>query len=130
MARTYINPGTISSPGGRYTHVVRSGNMLFISGQVSVDAAGNVVGAGDIEAQARQVYKNLEFALKAAGGSLSDIVKVTTYLTTRDSAAGIGKVRQEVWKNDPPASTLLIISGLANPAFLIEIDAIAVLSDR
>ncbi len=130
MPRTYLNPSTLASSTVRYSHVGRSGNTLYISGQVAADQAGNLVGANDIEAQSRQVYRNLEAALASAGGGLADIGKTTSYLTSRDSFQTWSKVRQEIWKGNPPASTLLIVAGLANPGYMVEVDAIAVLGDR
>ncbi len=130
MARQYINPETLSSTSGRYTQVIKSGNMVFIAGQVSTDAAGKVIGEGDVKAQARQVYKNLEAALKSVGGSLADVVKTTTYLTKAENFPIWSPIRAEIWTSTPPTSTLIIVSGLALPAFLIEVEAIAILGDR
>lgn len=130
MARQYLNPETLSSTSGRYTQVVKSGNMIFVAGQVSSDAAGKVVGENDVKAQARQVYKNLEAALKSVGGSLSDVVKTTTYLTRAENFPVWSPVRAEIWPANPPTSTLVIVSALASPAFLIEVETIAIIGDR
>ena len=79
MTRDFLNPAGLSSPVG-YTHIVTatSGKQLFISGQVALDAEGRLVGRGDLSAQTRQVCENLKTALAAAGGSLADIVKITS----------------------------------------------------
>lgn len=130
MARQYLNPETLSSTNGRYTQVIKSGNMVFISGQIATDAAGKVVGENDVKMQARQVYKNLEAALKSVGGSLTDVVKTTTYLTKHENFAVWSPIRAEIWPANPPTSTLLIVSALAAPAFLIEVEAIAIIGDR
>src|SRR5262249_27853328 len=106
MARQYINPETLSSTGGRYTQVVKSGNMVFVAGQVSTDSAGKTIGEGDVKAQARQVYKNLEAALKSVGGSLSDVIKTTTYLTKAENFPIWSPIRAEIWPSNPPTSTL------------------------
>lgn len=130
MARQYLNPDTLSPTRGRYTQVIKSGNMIFVAGQVSSDAAGKVVGENDVKAQARQVYKNLEAALKSVGGSFSDVVKTTTYLTKQENFQVWSPIRAEIWPTNPPTSTLLIVSGLATPAYLIEVEAIAIIGDR
>ncbi len=130
MVRQYLNPETLSSTSGRYTQVVKSGNMVFIAGQIASDPTGKVVGENDVKAQARQVYKNLEAALKSVGGSLSDVVKTTTYLTKAENFPIWSPIRAEIWPSNPPTSRLLIVSALAAPAFLIEVEAIAIIGDR
>jgi enamine deaminase RidA (YjgF/YER057c/UK114 family) len=86
-----------------------------------------VVGKGDIKAQTTQVFANLKAVLEAAGGSLDDLVMTTTYITDRANREGYNEVRREQYKKDPPTSTLVIISGLAHPDYLIEIAGIAVI---
>ena len=81
MTARYVNPPTVSTPTG-YSHaVVKTGTPVFIAGQVAADPAGNLVGAGDPAAQARQVWANLAAVCQALGGSLADIVKITIYVT-------------------------------------------------
>jgi len=126
VPKQFINPETMSK-GGRSSQVVKSGNTIYISGQVSSDESGKIVGEGDPEAQARQIYKNINEALKAVGSTMSDIVKTTIYVTHRDYFQAVGKVRQEIWKENPPANTALVISGLVNPSYLIEVEAVAVI---
>lgn len=128
MTKEFINPDTIHDTGGRYTHVVKSGNTVFIAGQVPLDTNGELVGDGDIEAQTRQVLINLEAAVKAAGGTKGDIMAITTYILKRDDLPGLVKARQGFFDN-PPASTLCIISGLGRPEFLVEIEAKAIVAD-
>ena len=123
--KTYLNPDTMSQPRG-FTNVVKVGNTAYIAGQVSVSRDGSVVGKGDPEAQARQIWHNLEAAVKSIGGTLNDIVKTTTYVTNINYAAAVRKVREERFPSNPPTSTLLVVAGLANPDFMIEIEAIAV----
>ena len=127
MPAEFINPSTIHQPTG-YTHIVKSGNTVFIAGQVAMDKNGQIVGEGDIEAQTRQALANLEAAVKAAGGKKEDILSITTYILDRDDLPGLRKAREGFFDN-PPASTLLVISGLARPEFLIEIEARAVIGD-
>jgi enamine deaminase RidA (YjgF/YER057c/UK114 family) len=94
---------------------------------VSAGADGNVVGKGDPEAQVRQVWRNIEAAVKAAGGTLQNVVKTTTYVTNIQYAAAVRKVREELLQSlNPPTSTLLVVAGLASPDYMVEIEAIAV----
>src|ERR687891_1684725 len=76
----YVNPETLSRSRG-YSQVVKVGNTVYIAGQVSAGADGNVVGKGDPEAQVRQVWRNIEAAIKTAGGTLQNVMKTTTYVT-------------------------------------------------
>jgi len=123
----YLNPDTMAKSRG-YTQVVKTGNTVYIAGQVSVTSDGNVVGKGEPEAQVRQVWRNLEAAVASAGGSLQNIVKTTTYITSIDYAAAVRQGRGELFRSlHPPTSTLLVISELASPDFMVEIEAIAVI---
>ena len=101
------------------------GDLLFVSGCVSVDGSGAVVGTGDVVAQARQVFANLGLILEAAGSSFADVAKVTTFLTNVDDRARINPVRQEFFGEARPASTLVEVSALVLPEFLIEVEAVA-----
>ena len=124
----YMNPAGIADPSpSGFTAVVKAGNTVYIAGMVSQDENGNVVGAGDAEAQTRQIWHNIGVAVAAAGGSLADIVKTTTYVTNIAHAPAVRTVRGALFPNNPPTSTLLVVSELANPAYLVEIEAIAVL---
>ena len=130
----YMNPGGIADPSpSGFTAVVKVVNRwdtttatVYIAGMVSQDENGNVVGAGDAEAQTRQIWRNIGVAVAAAGGSLADIVKTTTYVTGIEHAAAVRKVRGELFAENPPTSTLLVVSELANPAYVVEIESIAV----
>lgn len=124
----YMNPAGIADPSpSGFTAVVKAGNTVYIAGMVSQDENGNVVGAGDAEAQTRQIWHNIGVAVAAAGGSLSDIVKTTTYVTNIAHAPAVRAVRGALFPHNPPTSTLLVVSELANPAYLVEIEAIAVI---
>lgn len=116
-----------AAPASGYSHCARSGNTLYIAGQVSLDAAGKLVGEGDIEAQARQVYANLANIIGQAGGDLTDIVKMTTYLTSAEYIEGYRKVRNSLFTEPMPPNTLVVVSRLAAPTFFIEVEATAVL---
>jgi enamine deaminase RidA (YjgF/YER057c/UK114 family) len=124
-----IQPKTLSDPTPRYSQgiLTESGRLLFIAGQTASDKDGNVVGKGDIEAQATQVFENIAAVLEEAGGSFDNLVMTTTYITDRKYREGYNRVRQRYYKQEPPTSTLVIVSGLANPDYLIEIAGVAVL---
>ncbi len=110
-----------------YSHVAKVGKTLYIAGQVARDVEGKLVGKGDFEAQARQVYANLRNILQEAGGGLKNIVKMTTILTHYDNVESNRRVRSEFFGDPMPPNTLLIIESLASFDFMIEVEAIAVL---
>ena len=121
-----IQPEGMHRPTG-YTHVVKVGNLAFLAGQTATDSSGNVVGVGDVEAQAEQVYENIKAALASVGADLSSLIKTTTYLTRYEDIDGYRRARAKHSPTDLPASTLLFVTGLANPLYLIEIEVIAAL---
>lgn len=125
MPKEFINPPTLSQPAG-YTHIVKAGNTIYLAGQIAMNAKGEVVGAGDFQAQLRQVFANLEAALSATGATKRDLVAVTIYLVGREYVQAFRDLRSEFFGEHPPTSTLLVISGLARPELLVEIAAIAV----
>jgi len=127
MSNEIIRPSTVAKTTG-YSPAVRAGNTLYISGQVSQDLDGNIVGRGDIVAQAAQVFANLKAVVEAAGASLQDVVKLTTYTTSLANRQAIAEARAKYWQSDWPASTFVVISSLAAPDFLVEVEAIAVLT--
>jgi enamine deaminase RidA (YjgF/YER057c/UK114 family) len=125
----FINPPTLVKPTG-YTHVVVApdGRTVYIAGQVAFDSAGQLVGGGDFRAQAEQVFRNIGRALGSVGGSLKDIAKTTTYITDLKQVPLLREVRMKhLDPAHPPANTLLVVSSLARPDLLIEIEAVAVL---
>src|ERR1700682_4046439 len=126
------NPPTLSKPTG-YTHVVEvtgPAKTVYISGQIALDKDGNVVGAGDMKAQAEQVFKNLQAALEVAGAKFTDVVKMNTYITDMDKAPAVREVRARYFAETVPASTLVQVVHLARPEFLLEIELIAVVASR
>jgi enamine deaminase RidA (YjgF/YER057c/UK114 family) len=130
MERQFINPPGLSTPRG-YTHVVTTplGRLVFIAGQVATDANGQLVGAGDLRAQAEQVFENLKTALAAAGATFADVVKGTTFIVgyKPEDRAIIAEVRSRYLPAEqPPTSTLVGVQALALPEFLIEVEVIAV----
>ncbi|MEX2150858.1 MAG: RidA family protein [Steroidobacteraceae bacterium] len=111
------------------SQIVRAGDTLYLAGQVSLDDAGNVVGENDLEAQARQVFRNMQRVLASAGAQLSDIVRLTSYFTmdlSLDASRRYWAVRTEFFGDHRPASTGLQVAGLLYPSLLLEVDAIAV----
>jgi reactive intermediate/imine deaminase len=123
-----INPPALSTPTG-YTHVIEvtgPSKTIYISGQIAFDKDGKVVGAGDMKAQAEQVFKNLEAALTAAGAKFSDVVKMNTYVTDIDQAPAVREVRARYFGTTVPASTFVQVAKLVRPELLIEIEVIAV----
>ena len=121
-----LNPTTVHPTAG-YSHVVRMGDLLFVSGQVARNLKGEVVGKGDVRAQTEQVYANLKAVLEAAGSGLERIAKVTVFTTSLEHRPAINEVRNRVFgpMGHFPASTFVVISGLADPDFLVEIEAVA-----
>ena len=128
MPRKVIQPKTLNDPRPRYSQGIlnQGGKLLFVAGQTASDKDSNVVGKGDIKAQTEQVFANLKAVLKAAGGTLDDLVMTTTYILDREYREGYNEVRRQQYKKTPPTSTLVIVKGLAHPDYLIEINGIAV----
>src|SRR5437762_9585427 len=130
LSKEIFSPATLPPPTG-YSHVakVNRGTLVYIAGQVSSDASGALVGEGNFEAQAERVYANVKLALEAAGATMADIVKLNTYIVAEVDPAEIPKMRavrdRYVNVQKPPASTLVVVSRLARPGWLIEIEAIA-----
>lgn len=123
------NPQGLSRPQpGTYTHVVKSGKLLFIAGQTGVDANGKIVGPG-MKEQTEQVFANLMAALRAHGADFSHVAKTTTFVTSISEfrAPEVAAVRAKYVGATPPANTLVQIQQLADPAYKVEIEAIAVL---
>lgn len=128
----YSNPAGVWT-SRRLTQVVevQGARMIYLSGQTAVDENYRLRGS-DIRQQAHAVYDNIELALRSVGATLHNVVKTTTYLTNADDIAASREVRLERYKSlqAPPASTLLVVSRLAEPGFLIEIDVVAALPAR
>jgi 2-iminobutanoate/2-iminopropanoate deaminase len=130
----YLNPEALSKPPG-YSHVVEvtgPGRIVYIAGQLGLDRSGKLVGApGDFRAQVEQAFENLKSALAATGATLSDVVKINSYLTDMAQLPAFREARNKYLNlSAPPASTLIAISELAVKGAMFEIEAIAVLSPR
>jgi reactive intermediate/imine deaminase len=119
---------TVATPAG-FSHAVRAGGLIFVSGQVPLDETGAVVGSGDVAAQTRQVFRNLGAVLDAAGATFADVVKLTFFVRDIGAIGAIRAIRDEfVDTADPPASSLVEVSRLFMPELLIEVEAVAVAS--
>jgi enamine deaminase RidA (YjgF/YER057c/UK114 family) len=125
MARDVLPVAGIHDTLGMYSHAVWLDSALYVAGQVARDHANELVGVGDIVAQTRQVLANLETILRAAGGGLGDVVKLTVYLTRPQDLPGYRVVRDATFVHPLPATTLVFVSGLAHPDYLVEIEAVA-----
>ena len=119
------------APGPGYSHAVTGrGRWVATAGQVAIDDSGKLVGVGDLEAQARQVFVNLSGALAAAGASFADVIKLNFYLTEITQLPVVRPVRDEyVDTARPPASTAVQVGALAMPDLMIEIEAWAICED-
>ena len=127
MKRTTYQPADVFVPAGKtYSHgvIVETGRTLYVAGQTSRDVQGNIVCKGDAAGQTRQTLENMKKVVEGAGGRMEDIAKTTVFITDIKYREAVGKVRQEFFKGEPPANTLLVVAGLADPAFLVEIEAI------
>ena len=126
----FINPKTLAHQTG-YSYTVEAtgpGRTVYIAGQLGLDLENRIVGApGDFRAQATKAIENLKAALAAVGGDLSDVVKITNYLTDMSHIGIYREVRDQFFKMPRPASTAVGISELARPGAVFEIEAIAVL---
>ncbi len=124
----FLNPPAMP-PAAGYSHVAEAsgGKLVFLSGQVPLDASGRLVGPGDLAAQTRQVFANLKTGLEAAGTDFAHVVKLSFFLTDISRIAVVRGIRDEfVNKEHPPASTAVEVKRLVREEFLIEVDAVAV----
>src|SRR6202008_3319031 len=130
MSKDIFSPPTLMKPAG-YSHVakVTGGSLVYVAGQVSADVSGQLVGEGNLEAQAEQVFRNLKAAVEAAGGTMAYIIKMNVYLVADADASEVPKfraVRDRFFNVEkPPASTLVVVTRLARRGWLIEIEAVA-----
>lgn len=135
MKKQYLNPKELNTPRF-YTHAVtaeEARKLVYISGQVSWDAAGNVVGKGDMRAQCEQVFRNVDAALKAAGAGWGDVVKMNGYMVGMhaERVGAYREVRQRFLKEGAlPASTLVGVERLVDPDLLLEVEVVAAVAGR
>ncbi len=126
MTKILLDPHAPRSVKPPFAMGVQVGETIYVSGHVSQDKDGNVVGDGDMAEQTRQVFKNIEEVLAQAGASMEDVVKITTYITDMTRYAEFSAVRSEVFPNAGMASATVACSGLVRPEFLVEVETIAV----
>jgi enamine deaminase RidA (YjgF/YER057c/UK114 family) len=136
MARKTLTPTGAGKPIGMYSagFSVDPARLVFVAGQVAMDAEGRVVGEGDLKAQATQVYANLAAVLAEAGCTLRDVVKFTTYVVQNQDRAPLAEWRRAEYPKlfadgVYPANTGVVVVELARPSFLLEVEAIAVRPD-
>ncbi|MBF6355278.1 RidA family protein [Nocardia higoensis] len=134
MSITLVNPDALPKVDAyRQVSVATGSTLIFVAGQVAVDAEGATVGAGDVAAQVEQSYLNVGTALAAAGASITDLVKVTVYVVdwTPDKMAqfteGVARAAARFGVTPVPPGTLIGVAALADPAYLVEIEATAVI---
>src|SRR5437588_7472482 len=130
MKKRQIQSDKIRQPSGHFSQAIAveaKGKLIFISGMTSRRADGTIAGVGDIEAQTRQVCENIKAAVEAAGGTMNDICRVDVYVRNMEHFDAIHKVRAQYFKPPLPASTMVEVTKMTSPDYLIEINAIAVL---
>jgi enamine deaminase RidA (YjgF/YER057c/UK114 family) len=124
---TTDRPTVVVAGPGSYSQAIRVGHWLLMAGQVAWNGAGEIVGAGDLEAQIRQVFANIAALCAAAGGDLGDVVQLRTYLTDIRQIGVLSAIRQELFSAPLPTSTTVEVSALVQPELLVEIEATAFL---
>lgn len=132
MPKREVASATIAKPAGVFsqaTVVEAKGRLVFISGMTARRPDGSIAGIGDIKAQTRQVCENIKAAVEAAGGTLDDVCRVDVYVRNMEHFQAIHEVRREYFKPPLPASTMVEVTKLVSPEYLIEINAIAVIAD-
>ena len=125
---TRSNPEGMAKPFANYAHVVTvegAKKLVFCAGQVAADVDSKVLPPDDFDAQARMVMENLTKALAAGGAKIADVTKITIYICNPHDVPKARGLLQKYFAGNPPGSTLCILRGLANPNFLLEIEAIA-----
>jgi 3-hydroxyisobutyrate dehydrogenase-like beta-hydroxyacid dehydrogenase/enamine deaminase RidA (YjgF/YER057c/UK114 family) len=122
-----VNPATVPATNGFYSHAVRVGDMLYISGQAAFDERGELVGEGSMTAQAEHVFQCLSRILADQGATFDDLAFLRTYLTDMNLRVEYGQVRRKYVTGTPPASTTVEVSRLFMPGLLLEVDAIVAL---
>ena len=119
------NPSALANPSG-YSHVVKDGNTVYVAGQVARNSDGETVGVGDFNAQAEQVFRNVQEALESVGTNMSHLMKLNVFMTHREDFPAYRVVRPKFVSDDAlPVSTLIFCSGLADPDFRIEVEVVA-----
>ena len=122
-----VNPPDLWQPFGPFSQIAIQGDgrIVHLKGQVALDRAGNIVGAGDMRAQLRQVLENIRIALASVGGEMGDILSMTNYVTDMDAFMAAGDIRRETFTAPFPVTTTVEVVRLYDRALLVEISAIA-----
>jgi reactive intermediate/imine deaminase len=131
MPKTQVSTAALRSPNGVFsqaTTIEATGRLVFVSGMTARTPDGGIAGVGDVREQTRQVCENVKAAVEAAGGTLEDVCRVDVYVRHLEDFAKIHEVRAQYFTEPLPASTMVEVSKLAHPDYLIEISAIAVVS--
>ncbi len=136
MDRQYVNPKALGAPPRFYSHAVSiegPAKLVYVSGQVSMDQDGKVVGIGDMRAQSEQVFKNLTQVLRAAGAGWDDVIKMNSYMVGLN-AGNVAAYREgrssHLKAKRPPASTLVGVTSLVQPDLLLEVEVVAAIAPK
>jgi reactive intermediate/imine deaminase len=130
LGKVQVRTDRVREPSGHFSQAIAieaRGRMVFISGMTARRPDGSIAGIGDIEAQTRQVCENIKSAVESAGGTMDDVCRVDVYVRNIEHFERIHKVRREYFKMPAPASTMVEVTKMVNPDYLIEINAIAVI---
>jgi 2-iminobutanoate/2-iminopropanoate deaminase len=129
VAFDVFNPENLHQTTG-YAHAIRMGDLLFVSGQISMTEEGEFVGEGDPRAQTEQIFENLRRAVEAGGSSMDRVGKITVFATSIESRSIVGEIRNRIWEpyGFVPAATFAVVSSLATPEILVEIEAVAAIT--
>ena len=125
MEKEFIMPEGVAKARG-FSHAVKVGNTIYVSGQIAGDEAGNIIGKGDMVAQTERAYENIRRTLETAGASMTDVVKLTYYCLDLEAFKKTGEARKKYFGKYFPAATAVQVEKLMVPDALIEVEAIAI----